>query len=367
MDSKKTKYKYVFMYPDIAEPTVNEIKEGKVPRERLAGYYQLLERGWDVKISDARWKGPLANLRRKSKRFVTVPSLGMFRDWLPAHVIVIKDDFSLFLSLCAKLMGKKLVYLDSMFSFPKSSIRNLLLKCNLLLADRIICFSGTQADSWSQKYRVPRHKFDVLSYGIDAEFYRNTLGKKNEESKKIISVGRDVGRDFGILAEAIMDKDIDLYLVTLPYLLPKFLDDLANVHVKERLSYTELMGLYQKSAISVVPLTGELTYPSGIRAVMEAMALGKPVIATNTPVLAEYFVDGKEIMLVKAKSTFELTSAVENLLGAKALQKSLVKNSHKKLLEEFTVEGYVNGLEQLLIDFSKYSGYQAASQSDDQM
>ncbi len=351
-NSSKPKYKYVFMYPDIAEPTVKEIREGRVPRERLVGFYQLLERGWDVKISDARWKGAFVDLRRKLNRFITLPSIGMFRDWFPADVIVIKDDFSLFLSLCAKLMGKKLVYLDSMFSFPKSSIRNFLIKLNILMADRIICFSSSQADLWAKKYKVVRNKFSVLQYGIDAKFYQDALGNPDVDSKNVIAVGRDTGRDFSILAEAVRDTEASLFLVTLPYLLPSFVGDMPNIQVKERLSYQELMQLYQKSAISIVPLKGELTYPSGIRAVMEAMALGKPVIATYTPVLAEYFSDGQDIMLVKAKSVSEMTTAIQTLLSDKSLRSNLVKNSYAKLSKEFTVEQYVNNLEQVIMDFS---------------
>ncbi len=339
------------MYPDIAEPTVQEISTGRVPRERLVGFYQLLERGWDVKISDARWKGGFADLRRKLKRFVTLPSIGMFQDWLPADVIVIKDDFSLFLSLSAKLMGKKLVYLDSMFTIPQSFIRILLIKLSLLLADRVICFSSSQADLWSEKYKIARSKFHVLYYGIDAEFYKSALGGQSVQSKNIIAVGRDTGRDFGTLAESVRETDASLFLVTLPYLLPEFVKEIPNVQVKERLSYQELTELYQQSAISVVPLKGELTYPSGIRAVMEAMALGKPVIATYTPVLAEYFSDGQDVLLVKAKSVPEMTTAIKTLLGEKSLRNKLIKNSYSRLTEEFTVEQYVNNLERFLKDF----------------
>lgn len=350
-DLSTPKYKYVFMYPDIAEPTVQEISTGRVPRERLVGFYQLLERGWDVKISDARWKGAFADLRRKLKRFVTLPSIGMFRDWLPADVIVIKDDFSLFLSLSAKLMGKKLVYLDSMFTIPQSSIRIFFIKLNLILADRVVCFSSSQAGLWSEKYKIVRSKFHVLYYGIDAEFYKIAIGSQSVESKNILAVGRDTGRDFGILAESVRNTDASLFLVTLPYLFPEFVKDISNVQVKEQLSYQELTDLYQNSEISVVPLKGELTYPSGIRAVMEAMALGKPVIATYTPVLAEYFSDGQDILLVKAKSVPAMITAIKTLLGDKALRDNLIKNSYSRLTEKFTVEQYINNLEGFLKDF----------------
>ena len=197
---------------------------------------------------------------------------------------------------------------------------------------------------------MTRGKFSCLHYGIDSEFYKNAFGKSNAESKNVLAIGRDTGRDFGVLAEAIRDTEAFLYLVTLPYLLPDFVKDMPNVQVKERLSYQELTELYQESAISVVPLKGALTYPSGIRAVMEAMAIGKPVIATYTLVLAEYFSDGQDIILVKAKSVSEMTEAINTLLSDKSLRTNLVKSSYKRLSEEFTVEQYVNGLEGALVN-----------------
>ncbi|GAA0839867.1 hypothetical protein GCM10009113_04030 [Marinobacter szutsaonensis] len=364
-NTKVPNCKFVFMFPDIAEPTVHELEQGNIPKEILNGYYQLLENGWDVTISDARWKGPFAKLRRKIKRFITLPSLGMFRDWLPADVIVIKDDFSLSLSLCAKLMGKKLVYLDAMFSFPKRAIRNVLIKLNLLLADRVICFSRTQAESWSIKYGVPQSKFSVLRYSIDAEFYQGAVEKHVEDSNKVIAIGRDLGRDFETLAEAVRDKDISLYLVTLPYLLPVSVSNIANVHVKQRLNYSELMDLYQQSVASIVPLIGELTYPSGIRAVMEAMAVGKPVIATRTPVLAEYFTEGEEITFVKAKCTSDMVNAIEILMRSKKLQRKLIDNAHKKLCDEYNVEKYVHDLQRILVSFTKSEGMVSTASTDE--
>jgi len=338
------KRKYIFMYPDIARPTIGEIEKGRAPRERLAGFYQLKEQGWDVEISDSRWEGKLAVVRRRFKRYFTIPSVKMFKDWWPADVIVIKDDFSLFLTLSAKILGKKLVYLDSMFAIPKSKIRKYFIKLNLLFSDKIICFSETQANLWANTFGVSRSKFRVSHYCVDVDFYRKNHTSEIKKGKSIIAIGRDVGRDFYILIDAVKEKEFPLTLVTLPYLLsdvdvlPKY------VSVKEKLSYEELFRLYSQSSISVVSLKGALTYPSGIRAVMEAMLQGVPVIATRTPVLEEYFSNGEDILFVEAGSAKDLSEKIDSLLKDEALAIKLSERAVSKMEGDFSLVHYVKDL-----------------------
>lgn len=340
--------KYIFMYPDVKQPTLLDIDQSYAPRERLVGLYELKERGWDVEISDSRWKGWLAGTRRKCKRYFTLPSIATFRDWLPADVVVIKDDFALSLSFGVKILGKKLVYLDSMFSLPNNKIRLILLRLNILLSDRVICFSSTQADLWAKELNVSRSKFSVTRYGLDIDFYRALMPSIVQNGISIVAVGRDVGRDFATLIDVASRKSIDLYLVTLPYLLPKSIDGMPNVFIKERLSYDRLFELYAQSSIAVVTLSDRLTYPSGIRAVMEGMLLGLPVIATRTPVLEEYFVHGEHILFVEPGSVSDLSEKIDILLKDEALYSMLAKGGRMRMEKDFSLNNYVTALESIL-------------------
>tara|TARA_R100000365_G_C2743188_1_gene71890 strand:- start:892 stop:1959 length:1068 start_codon:yes stop_codon:yes gene_type:complete len=345
--------KYVFLYPDIAHPTIAEIDAGRVPKERLAGFYQLKERGWNVTISDSRWNGPFAGLRRKLKRYFHVPSISMIKDWIPADVIVIKDDFSMALTLLAKIMGKKVIYLDSMFLIPKSRIRNKLVSINLRLSNLIITFSETQADLWSHYYQVDRDKFKAMKYSMDQNFY--SLGqRKHGNANMLISVGRDVGRDFPSLIESIKDKDVQLNLITLPYLLPDGTQKIKNINVKERLSYEELFKIYAKSSVAVIPLIKDVTYPSGIRAAMEAMLLGVPVVCTYTPVMEEYFINGEEIIYVEPNSPEALWKAINEVELNSAMREKIVNNARNKMLSNYTVNCYSNALESALLAFNNF-------------
>jgi glycosyltransferase involved in cell wall biosynthesis len=345
---KAKKQSMVFMYPDVAAQTVAQIESGSVPKERLTGFYQLKERGWSVRISDSRWLGPVAGIRRKLLRFVELPSLSMLRDWLGADVIVVKDNFSLILTLIAKVLRKKIVYLDSMFRLPKDRVRRFLIKRSLELADAVICFSSTQADLWAKTFEVEKDLFTVVPYAMDCDFYP-LQELRSSETPSVISVGRDVGRDFGTLLKSIENKEAHLKLVTLPYLLPDSVKKFPNVEVKERLSYEELFSLYGGASLAVVPLESGLTYPSGIRAVMEAMLVGTPVIATYTPVLAEYFNHEEDLLFVDPESEQSLSEAIDLLLANHELRDRLRSNARKKMEQSYALSVYVNALEETLV------------------
>jgi glycosyltransferase involved in cell wall biosynthesis len=344
------------MYPDVASGTIKHLENGTYPRERLHGYFQLKQLGWDVSISDSRWTGRSGKIRRRFRKFFHLPSIGMLRDWKDADVIVVKDNFSLILTLQAKSLGKRIVYLDSMFLLPKRKIRALLNKRNILLADAVICFSETQADLWSQIYSIDRSMFKVLRYSMDCDFYKagaNASGARESDVPIIVSVGRDPGRDFASLISAISPTKSKLKLVTLPYLLPDNCD--ASVEVLQNLSYDELFALYRSASVAVVPLVSNVTYPSGIRAVMEAMLLGVPVVATWTPVLAEYFTDGEDLLFVKPDSPVALRESIDRIISDPVLAAHLRQNALRTMEETYRVEDYGKALAEVLMAAARQS------------
>src|SRR5690606_6400601 len=83
-----------------------------------------------------------------------------------------------------------------------------------------------------------------------------------------------------------------------------------QVTVHQRLSYEELFALYRECAVVVVPLKPGITYPSGIRALFEAMVLNRPRVATRNEVLLEYMAEGVHGDLVPARDAAALRAAI---------------------------------------------------------
>src|SRR5262249_40496217 len=66
-----------------------------------------------------------------------------------------------------------------------------------------------------------------------------------------------------------------------------------HVEILQGLSFRELRERYARAAVVVVPLRGRERYAAGVNVVQEAMAMGKAVVVSDTPGIADYLVDGE--------------------------------------------------------------------------
>lgn len=336
------------MFPDKAVGRLVDIDRHESPTERLVGAYELKNKGWTIFISDSRWHGKSGLIRRKLKRFFEIPNFKTLKDWRFSSCIVVKDNLSLILTLSAKILRKKIIYLDATFGIPKRRLKVLSTLLNFILADHVIMFSSYQKDLWAKKFNLRSDKVSSLWYSMDLSFYPRLGLKEINDKIKILSVGRDVGRDFKTLISAAGRVECELVIVTLPYLINRDFYCDNNIKIIERIPYTELFELYSQSNVTVVPLVCGISYPSGIRAVMESMLLGVPVIAARTPVLEEYFLDGKEIIFYEPEDQDMLVESLRMLKKDRQLAIDLVDNARKKMEECYGMESYTNRLNEII-------------------
>jgi len=88
------------------------------------------------------------------------------------------------------------------------------------------------------------------------------------------------------------------------------------------------------SSIYVLP-----SYREGTpRTVLEAMAMGRPVITTDAPGCRETVTDGVNGFLVPVKSVDELTEAMEKFITNPALINTMGKASRQLVEEKFNVD-----------------------------
>ena len=74
------------------------------------------------------------------------------------------------------------------------------------------------------------------------------------------------------------------------------------------------------------------------KAVLEAMALGLPIVATNIPALLEIVEDGRNALLVKSASPAKLAAAIEALLVDQEQATSFGRRSREIFDARFTLE-----------------------------
>jgi glycosyltransferase involved in cell wall biosynthesis len=83
------------------------------------------------------------------------------------------------------------------------------------------------------------------------------------------------------------------------------------------------------------------------RTAIEAMAAGKPIIATNVGGTPEAIIDGETGILVPSKDIESMTSALVNMVDNPEYQVQLGTAGRKRAVQNYSVENYVSRLDDL--------------------
>jgi L-malate glycosyltransferase len=86
------------------------------------------------------------------------------------------------------------------------------------------------------------------------------------------------------------------------------------------------------------------------QALLEAMALGVPVIATNASGNPDLIRDGENGLLFEENNSRQLAEKIEMLLDNQALRQKLAENGRRTALEEFSIEKTIQRHEQAYLE-----------------
>jgi glycosyltransferase involved in cell wall biosynthesis len=133
-----------------------------------------------------------------------------------------------------------------------------------------------------------KDKFVYIPWGADLEFYPKPSCDPKPDGY-ILSVGA-TRRDFKILVEAAKRSDKQFIICTPQEsgLVRSELPPNVVVHEKSFMSFTETFKLYRDCLAVAIPLDLPEDYRGtqiGITSLLEAMALGRPVIMTQHPLI----------------------------------------------------------------------------------
>ncbi|OAQ19847.1 glycosyltransferase family 4 protein [Thermosulfurimonas dismutans] len=188
--------------------------------------------------------------------------------------------------------------------------------------------------------RIPREKIVVLRNGIDLNEYRPTY----EDGGYALYFGR-LSREKGVetLLEAHQEvaKEIPLKIVGTG---PMEAELKAKYPEAEFLGYRtgeELKSLVARASFVVVPSE---CYENCPMTVLEAMALGKPIIASRIGGLPELVEEGKTGLLFEMGNVEELKEKMLFLWKNKDLRREMGRAARQKAEREFSLEKHCEEL-----------------------
>ncbi|HET8602359.1 MAG TPA: glycosyltransferase [Marmoricola sp.] len=180
---------------------------------------------------------------------------------------------------------------------------------------------------------VPEGSHHYVPFGISRLFTTAVARAPDEATPLLLSVGGDRARDWATLAEALREvpEHVRVRLATDQVPLGT-----ERAEVRPATSLAELFDLYRRASCMVVALRPN-AHASGITAILEGVAAGVPLVATDTGGLREYF-DETEIAFVPVGDAAALAAAVRKLLEDPAEAVARAGRARARLL----ADGYTN-------------------------
>lgn len=208
--------------------------------------------------------------------------------------------------------------------------RRLILQSILLFSDRIVCQTEYQKEYFS---KVLQKKCIVIPNPLFTEFYQ--LPYEGEREKNIVTAGRLYDyKNHMLLMHAFAEiaAEFPEYTVTIwgegPYR-EKLEEEIERLKMKDRIflpgdSDNVAKDIY-KASLFVLPSDTE-GMPN---ALMEAMSLGLPVIATDCPCGGpkSLIQHGRNGMLCEVGNVKDMAEKMRNVLNDKSLQEKMGKNA----------------------------------------
>ena len=200
-----------------------------------------------------------------------------------------------------------------------STPRRRLMGAALGSAQAVVCFASAQRERLLRQHDLDPDRVHTVPFGVDERFYRPS---PTPQDGYVLAVGRDMARDYDTFARAVDGLDARAVIVASE----RNLTDVTvprNVELRLDVSYPELRELYAGASCVVLPTRREgYRYGadcSGQTVLLDAMAMGRPVVASKRSTLSDYVSEPETALIVPPEDPPELRTAIERLLGDREL------------------------------------------------
>jgi glycosyltransferase involved in cell wall biosynthesis len=216
---------------------------------------------------------------------------------------------------------------------------------------RILVHSSRQRELAQRELGIPAGKVAYVPYYADTEFWQPA---ESQAEPLVVAAGRE-HRDYATLADACGGLPARVFVAS------------GSVHSPSATTinpaiwpdnfergfadYQLLRGLYSRASVVVVPLV-ESDFQAGVTTVLEAMAMGKPVVTTATRGQSRVVIDGVTGICVPPGDAGELRDAVAHLLGSPSERRRLGEAAREAVLYGYSVEAYAERLAEHLADLA---------------
>jgi glycosyltransferase involved in cell wall biosynthesis len=186
-----------------------------------------------------------------------------------------------------------------------------------------------------------------VPFGVDTEAFRPVL---EPSTRDVVSVGADPHRDYALLLDVARALPTVSFTLVAGRDAARWLDDVPeNVAVEVDISF-EAMKLRLEEARTVALPVRDNTYSGATTVLLQAMALGKPVVVSRTSAIASGYglLDGENCRLVEPGDAAAFARSLGDVLRDDLHARALGTSARQTVERDLTWERYVGRIEERL-------------------
>jgi glycosyltransferase involved in cell wall biosynthesis len=253
-------------------------------------------------------------------------------------VVSIGESSCFWLVMLKRLLGlrKPVVIVDPALG-PDYPARERLQEWVLPHVEKVIVYGAAQRDYIARKYGNGVSTAFLL-HRIGTDFFDPARAQASAgPAPEIVSIGGDISRDVETLCRAVDGLDVKTAIYTRKAIRAEIPRN-VSIH-REWISFHDLRSAYQAARIVVVPVH-EAIHPSGINALLEAMSMGKPVIASDSAGIRDYVAHGRTAWVIPPDNPAALRDAIQYLLQNPELSEKLGKSAREFCINHCSLPVY---------------------------
>jgi glycosyltransferase involved in cell wall biosynthesis len=219
-------------------------------------------------------------------------------------------------------------------------------------ADALMACSANIADLTARLHGVPRGSIDVVHCGVDAEQFRPGDGESDGRPTVLFAGNLADNKGVGVVLDAVLQlrakyPAIRFWIVGKPEggcaneLRERVRAAGAGGHV-EFVGFVgrgDLPGFYRRADLFCSPAR----YEGGVANVyLEAMACGRPVVASTAGGAPEAVADGETGLLVPPDDVAAVVRAIDRLLADPAQRRRVGEAGRRRVEEYFAMDRYID-------------------------
>lgn len=217
-------------------------------------------------------------------------------------------------------------------------------KMSMRHVDRFIVHTRRERQMYSEWLDLPIERFEFVPYQVP----EIPVTYEEETENPFITALGSAHRDFPTLFKAVAALNLPTVVASGKRAL-EGLSIPAQVKAPLGIQKAECLKLAQQARINVVPLIpNEKVTAAGQVTIVEAMRMGRAIIATRCNGVEDYIIDGETGLLVNPYSVEEMTEAIDKLWHDQPLRNRLGKAAQQYAADHFSDEAAGRALGKVL-------------------